>query len=67
LRGLAPRERATLNVERCTHPSYRDLLRDYYRDALKLGGQTPHDLGRAFEMYTRYKETGSMIPRSNTV
>jgi succinyl-CoA:acetate CoA-transferase len=34
---------------------------------LKLGGQTPHDLGRAFEMYTRYKETGSMIPRSNTV
>lgn len=67
LRGLAPRERATLIVERCTHPSYRDLLRDYYRDALKLGGQTPHDLGRAFEMYTRYKETGSMIPRSNTV
>ncbi len=61
LRGLAPRERATLIIERCTHPSYRDLLRDYHKDALKHGGQTPHDLGKVFAMYARYQETGSML------
>jgi len=62
LRGLAPRERAVQIIEHCTHPLYRDLLRDYYRDALKGGGQTPHLLQRAFEMHLRYNETGSMLP-----
>ncbi|PLZ03149.1 propionyl-CoA--succinate CoA transferase [Burkholderia sp. WAC0059] len=62
LRGLAPRERAPLIVGRCAHPAYRDVLKDYYRDALKGGGQTPHALGRAFAMHLRYAETGSMRP-----
>jgi succinyl-CoA:acetate CoA-transferase len=62
LRGLAPRERATLIIERCAHPAYRDLLRDYYRDALKVGGQTPHVLQQAFAFHVRLNETGSMLP-----
>jgi succinyl-CoA:acetate CoA-transferase len=61
LRGLAPRERAVLIIERCAHPLYRDLLRDYYRDALRYGGQTPHDLRQAFAWHLRYQESGSML------
>lgn len=43
LRGLAPRERAELIIERCAHPMYREQLTEYYQEALKKGGQTPHD------------------------
>jgi len=60
LTGLAPRERAMLIVEKCAHPMYRDLLREYYRDALKHGGNTPHDLQNAFSFHTRYQASGSM-------
>jgi succinyl-CoA:acetate CoA-transferase len=62
LRGLAPRERATLIIENCVHPLYRDVLRDYYREALKGGGQTPHQLDQAFALHTRLRDTGSMLP-----
>jgi succinyl-CoA:acetate CoA-transferase len=61
LRGLAPRERASLIIDRCVHPLYRDLLRDYYRDALRFGGQTPHVLREAFAWHARFQETGSML------
>jgi succinyl-CoA:acetate CoA-transferase len=60
LTGLAPRERAMLIIEKCAHPMYRDLLREYYRDALKHGGNTPHDLQKAFSFHTRYQASGSM-------
>ncbi len=60
LRGLAPRERPAVIIENCVHPSYRDQMRDYYREALKRGGQTPHVLENAFSWHTRYRETGSM-------
>ncbi|WP_027212234.1 acetyl-CoA hydrolase/transferase family protein [Burkholderia sp. WSM2232] len=62
LRGLAPRERARLIIGNCAHPSYRDPLRDYYRDALKAGGQTPHRLDQAFAWHVRLRDTGSMLP-----
>jgi succinyl-CoA:acetate CoA-transferase len=62
LRGLAPRERATLIIEHCAHPRYRELLRGYYRDALRWGGQTPHCLDQAFAWHTRLRDTGSMLP-----
>ena len=60
LRWKSPRERAELIIENCAHPDYRPLLREYYRDALKFGGQTPHDLSRAFSFHQRFLETGSM-------
>src|SRR5690554_6191964 len=30
LRGLAPKQRAKLIIERCAHPDYRPLLQDYF-------------------------------------
>ena len=60
LRGLAPRERAALIIERCVHPHYRDMLRSYHRRACAAGGHTPHLLGEAFEWHQRYAATGCM-------
>ncbi|SAK74367.1 succinate CoA transferase [Caballeronia ptereochthonis] len=62
LTGLAPRERAMNVIQNCAHPLYRDLLRDYYRDAAALGGHTPHRLDQAFSFHTRLAQTGSMLP-----
>ncbi|GGJ12304.1 acetyl-CoA hydrolase [Alicyclobacillus cellulosilyticus] len=62
LRGLAPRERAPLIIERCAHPAYRELLREYWRDAQRFGGQTPHDLAKALSWHVRARDTGSMLP-----
>src|SRR5690606_7833295 len=46
LRGLAPRERAKIIIENCSHPDYRDELRAYYNEALTKGGHTPHVLSK---------------------
>ncbi len=63
LRGLAPRERAALIIERCVHPDYREMLRSYHARACAAGGHTPHLLGEAFEWHQRYAATGSMLER----
>lgn len=47
LRWKSPRQRAELIVERCAHPQYRPLLREYLKDAAKYGGHTPHNLQQA--------------------
>ncbi|HET8869737.1 MAG TPA: acetyl-CoA hydrolase/transferase family protein [Aquabacterium sp.] len=60
LRGLAPRERARAMIEHCVDPLYRDALRDYFKQACRRGGHTPHVLEDAFAWHTRYRETGSM-------
>ena len=60
LRGLAPRERAEVIIANCTHPDYRDALRDYVRRAKMRGGHTPHVLEEALSWHTRLRETGSM-------
>jgi succinyl-CoA:acetate CoA-transferase len=60
LRGLAPRERAPLIIERCAHPDYRPLLRDYYERALLRGGQTPHVLEEALSWHERYRTSKHM-------
>jgi succinyl-CoA:acetate CoA-transferase len=64
LRGLPPRRRAELIIERCAHPDYRPLLRDYYERALRdaPGRHTPHLLGEALSWHTRYLAEGSMMP-----
>ena len=61
LRGLAPRERAPLIIERCTHPDYRAQLRAYYDAACQRGGHTPHILEQALSWHARYQESGSML------
>jgi succinyl-CoA:acetate CoA-transferase len=61
LRGLAPRERAPLIIERCAHPDYRPQLRAYFEQALAGGGQTPHVLEEALAWHARYKREGTML------
>ncbi|MFA7669913.1 MAG: acetyl-CoA hydrolase/transferase C-terminal domain-containing protein, partial [Burkholderiaceae bacterium] len=61
LRGLAPRERAALIIERCVHPDYRDTLRSYHARACQAGGHTPHLLAEAFAWHERYAASGSML------
>ncbi|MFH6972353.1 succinate CoA transferase [Flavobacterium petrolei] len=60
LRGLAPRERAKVIIENCTHPDYKEELSDYFNRACLRGGHTPHILEEAFKLHSRYIETGSM-------
>lgn len=65
LRGKSPRQRAKLIIENCSHPDYRDMLRDYYERAEKLsakngGVHTPHILTEALSWHQRFIETGDM-------
>ncbi len=44
LRGLSARERAVTIIDRCSHPTFRDRLNEYYRAAKAKGGHLPFDL-----------------------
>ncbi|PIE55160.1 MAG: acetyl-CoA hydrolase [Dethiosulfovibrio peptidovorans] len=61
LRGLIPRERSCLMIDRCAHPDYRPLLRDYLRIAERRGGHEPHDLASAFDWHLRYMDHENML------
>jgi succinyl-CoA:acetate CoA-transferase len=61
LRGLAPRERAEVIIERCVAEPYKTMLREYVAEARQRGGQTPHVLEKAFSWHQRWRETGSML------
>ena len=50
LRGLSPRERAEALIDRCSHPTFREGLRAYYRKARGLGGHLPFDPAAAAEL-----------------
>ena len=64
-RPLTPRQVAEQVIEKCAHPFYRDMLRDYYERALReRGGHEPHNLKEAFSMHTRFMETGDMRPQA---
>ncbi|MFB6347955.1 acetyl-CoA hydrolase/transferase family protein [Moraxella sp. ZJ142] len=65
LRGKSPRQRAKLIIDNCSHPDYRDMLRDYYDRAevasRAAGGvHTPHLLLEALSWHQRFVETGDM-------
>ncbi|AHX12420.1 acetyl-CoA hydrolase [Dyella jiangningensis] len=64
LRGLSPRQRAKVIIERCAHPGYRPLLQDYFNRALhdSRGKHTPHLLNEALSWHQRFLETGDMRP-----
>ncbi|MBR5741337.1 MAG: acetyl-CoA hydrolase [Firmicutes bacterium] len=68
LRGLSPKERARAIIANCASPLYRPYLTQYFEDACRLtgGAQTPHILGRAFELYDNLARTGQMLPESKT-
>lgn len=67
LRGLAPRERAELIIEKCVHPTYKPLLREYYEEAVKSGGHTPHVMEKAFSFHTRFEEEGTMLTETKSI
>ncbi|MDR2215654.1 MAG: acetyl-CoA hydrolase/transferase family protein [Nevskiaceae bacterium] len=62
LRGLSPKQRARLIIDRCVHPDYRDAMADYYARALKgaYGMQSPSLLAEALSWHQRFVERGTM-------
>ncbi|KAK7038258.1 putative acetyl-CoA hydrolase [Favolaschia claudopus] len=65
LRGLSPRERAPVIINKCAHPDYKDLLLEYYERSLHeclAGGRghEPHMLRNAFKFHTHLMEHGTM-------
>ncbi len=65
LRGLSPRQRAHLIIEKCSHPDYRGALLDYLNrsERLAYGKHTPHLMTEALSWHNRYLRTGNMRPR----
>jgi acyl-CoA hydrolase len=58
LRGKSPRERAKAIIEKCAHPDYRPLLRDYV--ALSGAAHAPQTLAAAFGMHLSFQRGGDM-------
>ena len=65
LRGLSPRQRAHLVIEKCASPEYKPLLLDYLSrsESLSYGKHTPHLLTESLGWHNRYLRTGDMRPR----
>jgi len=65
LRGLSPKERAKLVIEKCASPEYKPLLKDYLAraESLSYGKHTPHLLSESLGWHSRYLRTGNMRPR----
>ncbi|KAF2402048.1 putative acetyl-CoA hydrolase Ach1 [Trichodelitschia bisporula] len=69
VRGLSPKERARVIIDKCAHPEYKPILQDYFDRAefecLKKGmGHEPHLLWNAFDMHKHLSEHGTMkIPK----
>jgi succinyl-CoA:acetate CoA-transferase len=62
LRGLSPRQRAHLIIEKCANPDYKASLLDYLNRAERLsyGKHTPHLLTESLGWHNRYLRTGNM-------
>jgi acetyl-CoA hydrolase len=65
LRGLAPRDRAQLIIDKCAHPDYKPLLQEYFdmalRDCLaRKAGHEPQLLERVFKMQVNLAKNGTM-------
>jgi succinyl-CoA:acetate CoA-transferase len=62
LRGLAPKQRAQVIIDRCAHPDSRAMLKDYFDRASRdsYGKHTPHLLAESLAWHQRWLDTGSM-------
>lgn len=65
MRGLCPRERAQLVIDKCVHPEYKPIMQEYYdrasRECLaKNMGHQPHMLFSAYQMQKNLLENGTM-------
>ncbi|MEO8517565.1 MAG: acetyl-CoA hydrolase/transferase family protein [Dermatophilaceae bacterium] len=64
LRGLPPRRRAQVIIDKCAHPDYRDALQDYLDRAIasSSGKHTPHLIEESLSWHARYLQDGTMQP-----
>ena len=65
VRGLSPRERAQVIINKCAHPDYQPILQDYFDRAehycMKRGwGHEPHLLWQSFDMHKNLDQKGTM-------
>lgn len=65
VRGLSPRERARVIINKCAHEVYKPILKEYFEKAewecLRKGmGHEPHLLWNTFDMHKALVEQGSM-------
>ncbi|RDW60778.1 acetyl-CoA hydrolase [Coleophoma cylindrospora] len=65
VRGLSPKERAKVIIEKTAHPEYRPILEDYFAKAefecMRRGwGHEPHLLWNSFDMHKAFDQEGSM-------
>ena len=65
VRGLSPRERARVIINKTAHPDYKPILLDYFERAeyecLKKGwGHEPHMLWQTFKMHKELNDNGTM-------
>lgn len=65
VRGLSPKERAAVIIEKCVHPEYRPILEDYFKKAefecMRRGwAHEPHLLWNSFDMHKALDTEGSM-------
>lgn len=69
LRGVAPKQRAKLIIQKCAHPDFKAQLLDYYEMAEKhcLGkkaGHEPQMLNNCFKMHLNLEQNGTMKLKS---
>ena len=64
LRGLPPRRRAQMIIDKCAHPDYRAALQDYLdrATASSSGKHTPHLIEESLSWHARYLQDGTMQP-----
>jgi len=67
LRGLSPRQRARLIIEKCSSPEYKPLLLEYLHRAERLsyGKHTPHLMSESLGWHSRYLRSGKMRLEEN--
>lgn len=65
LRGLAPKDRAQLLIDKCAHPDYQPILQDYLDQATRICiekgiGHEPQLFDRCFNMQQNLAKNGTM-------
>ncbi len=62
VRGLSPKQRARVIIDKCVHPDYKPAIKEYFQRALAMspGKQTPHLLEESLKWHTRFIATGHM-------
>ncbi len=61
VRGLSPKERAELIIEKCAHPDYKEALYEYLREAEEgKFKHEPHNMGKALSWHDKFLKEGTM-------